>query len=99
MTLRGGEGGGERVSVTMTLIFFKIVWMCPLSIVLVYIIHKMDLETYGQVISATRPSQVCQFLGVPRWQLGRCTSIRRSTVCKLHSYGLLILLRLGKFPE
>ena len=27
MTLRGGRGG---VSVTMTLIFFKIVWMCPL---------------------------------------------------------------------
>ena len=30
MTLRGGRGGGRRVSVTMTLIFFKIVWMCPL---------------------------------------------------------------------
>ena len=24
---------GGRVSVTMTLIFFKIVWMCPLTIV------------------------------------------------------------------
>ena len=34
MTLRGGEGGGggggPALSVTMTLIFPKIVWTCPL---------------------------------------------------------------------
>ena len=36
MTLRGGEGGGGRggpaLSVTMTLIFPKIVWTCPLTL-------------------------------------------------------------------
>ena len=31
MTLRGGGGGGPALSVTMTLIFPKIVWTCPLS--------------------------------------------------------------------
>ena len=31
MTLRGGGGGGPTLSVTMTLIFPKIVWTCPLS--------------------------------------------------------------------
>ena len=30
MTLRGGEGG-PTLSVTMTLIFPKIVWTCPLT--------------------------------------------------------------------
>ena len=30
MTLRGGGGGGPTLSVTMTLIFPKIVWTCPL---------------------------------------------------------------------
>ena len=34
MTLRGGGGGGPTLSVTMTLIFSKIVWTCPLSIAL-----------------------------------------------------------------
>ena len=31
MTLRGGGGGGPTLSVTMTLIFPKIVWTCPLK--------------------------------------------------------------------
>ena len=31
MTLRGG-GGGPTLSVTMTLIFPKIVWTCPLKL-------------------------------------------------------------------
>ena len=32
MTLRGGGGGGgPTLSVTMTLIFPKIVWTCPLT--------------------------------------------------------------------
>ena len=33
MTLRGGGGGGggPALSITMTLIFPKIVWTCPLS--------------------------------------------------------------------
>ena len=29
--MHDAKRGGRRVSVTMTLIFFKIVWMCPLS--------------------------------------------------------------------
>ena len=29
--MHNAKRGGRRVSVTMTLIFFKIVWMCPLS--------------------------------------------------------------------
>ena len=33
MTLRGGGGGGPALSVTMTLIFPKIVWTCPLCTV------------------------------------------------------------------
>ena len=33
MTLRGG-GGGPTLSVTMTLIFPKIVWTCPLKLIL-----------------------------------------------------------------
>ena len=31
MMLRGGGGGGPTLSVTMTLIFPKIVWTCPLT--------------------------------------------------------------------
>ena len=32
VTLRGGEGGGSKVNVTMTLIFPKVVWKCPLTV-------------------------------------------------------------------
>ena len=48
MTLRGGGGGGPTLSVTMTLIFPKIVWTCPLipdincSILRGVIINKVD---------------------------------------------------------
>ena len=45
MTLRGGGGGGggPTLSVTMTLIFPKIVWTCPLnSQMAMYVRYKIN---------------------------------------------------------
>ena len=46
MTLRGGGGGGPALSVTMTLIFPKIVWTCPL------IARDIDISNVELVLKA-----------------------------------------------
>ena len=52
MTLRGG-GGGPTLSVTMTLIFPKIVWTCPLTgRILTPNIQTLSMRAFGPRISA-----------------------------------------------
>ena len=56
MTLRGGGGGGPTLSVTMTLIFPKIVWTCPLTLpVIVQFLHGIIAVTEGGDESALTP--------------------------------------------
>ena len=53
MTLRGG--GGPTLSVTMTLIFPKIVWTCPLCMIQFFFnnIKFMDTNNTDQVETPT----------------------------------------------
>ena len=48
MTLRGGEGGGQKVNVIVTLRSAKVVWKCPLMHYTV-----CNKESYGFVSSIT----------------------------------------------
>ena len=56
----GGRGGGLAPSVTMTLIFPKIVWTCSLNLLVIFFIHSIcKLYTLqGRTDSAGR-DQIC----------------------------------------
>ena len=64
MTLRGGGGGGgPTLSVTMTLIFPKIVWTCPLTELTIEEEDKehlhLPLLVSSRCVSSEFPTRFC----------------------------------------